>query len=295
MPLLSIIIPVYNSEKTIGRSLESLNKMFYESKKLAEVVVVDDGSTDKSMEIVTTKKNALSPLSIDIITQENKGTGAARNFGLKKCKGIWIFFLDADDELAFDPIPYLKKSPDASSLGFSVQYYKGSKYKKSKLPVFINLKNHLDVLTAQNAFTASSIIFKKDLIQSPFDAAFLYLEDWSFWIMNPLIFEKMKIFSSETSAIIHAQGGNKSTNYIMGGKYRKIVADKILTNLGGRLTHKQKNNLLIQSQIGMIMQEKKIPLKTFLLFPCDAVLYSKLVIFFILRKKFAKLDIYGDY
>jgi glycosyltransferase involved in cell wall biosynthesis len=56
MPLLSIIIPAYNSEKTIGRSLESLNKMFCESKKLAEVVVVDDGSTDKSMEIVTTKK-----------------------------------------------------------------------------------------------------------------------------------------------------------------------------------------------------------------------------------------------
>ena len=79
----------------------------------------------------------------------------------------------------------------------------------------------------------------------------------------------------------------------MCGEYRKRVADHILINFENRLAQKQKNNLLIQSRIGLIMQGVKIPLKTFLLFPCNAVLYIKLIIFYTLRKRIAKYDLYG--
>ena len=116
MYLISIIIPVYNSDKTIERTLRSLNNISLESKKYCEVIVVDDGSTDLGMNIVETMKRELSPLRFVIIKQENKGTGAARNKGIDKSSGEWIFFLDADDELAFDPFPYIKKSPDSSSI-----------------------------------------------------------------------------------------------------------------------------------------------------------------------------------
>jgi glycosyltransferase involved in cell wall biosynthesis len=291
--LLSIIIPIYNSERTIGRTLESLNRISQESKELTEVVIVDDGSQDRSPEIVELKKNELLPLNLVILKQQNQGTAAARNTGLEQCKGEWIFFLDADDELAFDPITYIQKSPDASALGFSVKFYKDLKCRGIRHPVLVTLKNHLDIFTAGNGFTASSIVFKREQIRSMFDTDFIYMEDWLFWIKNPLIFEDMKIFRREISAIINLHERSKSSHYIMNGKYRKKVADKILDKFSNRLTYKQRNNLLIQSRIGLIQQKEKITLDTFLLFPCNALLYAKLIIFFLLRGYFAKFDLYG--
>ena len=120
MPLLSIIIPVYNSEKTIGRSLISLNEIPRESKEQVEVVVVDDGSNDRSMEIVESGKSEIYPLKIVIVGQKNQGAGPARNAGLEKSTGKWILFLDADDELAFNPVPYVRKYSDYSALGFRI-------------------------------------------------------------------------------------------------------------------------------------------------------------------------------
>lgn len=295
MALLSIIIPFHNSQKTIGRTLESLNRLAPESKELTEVVIVDDGSEDRSMDIVESKKNDLLPLNLVILKQQNQGTAAARNTGLEQCKGEWIFFLDSDDELSFDPIPYILKASDASTIGFSVRLYKDLKPRGIRRPVFVTLENHLDVFTAGNPFFPSNIIFKKNRIQSFFYKDFLYLEDWLFWITNPFIFEKMKIFRTEVSALIHVHGRNKSADYAMNGKYRKRVADKILTDLSDRLKRKQRNNLLINSQIGLILLGEKISVKTFLLFPCNVILYLKLIIYFFLREKFAKLDIYGDY
>jgi glycosyltransferase involved in cell wall biosynthesis len=293
MILLSIIIPVYNAEKTIGRALDSLDRMSRKSKELTEVVIVDDGSQDGGAKIAESKKKGLSPLKVVLIKQENQGSAGARNTGLEHSSGEWIFFLDADDELAFDPITYIQKSPNASALGLSVKFYKDLKCRGIQHPVLVTLKNHLDVFTSGNGFTASSIVFKREQIRSMFDTDFIYMEDWLFWIKNPLIFEDMRIFRGEISAIINLHERNKSSNYIMNGKYRKKVADKILVNLGGRLTRKQKNNVLIQSQIGLIQQGKKIAFDTFLRFPCDVMLYAKLVIFFLLRGNFAKFDLYG--
>jgi glycosyltransferase involved in cell wall biosynthesis len=293
LPVLSIIIPVYNSEKTIGRTLDSLKRMADTSKGLTEVIVIDDGSLDKSIEIIESTKSELQPLSLIIVRQENQGTAVARNTGLKQSTGTWIFFLDADDELAFDPLQLLRKSPDASALGFSVKFYKEMKLRKTLRPVLATLKNHLNVFSSRNAFTASSIIFKKNRIQSPFDPAFLYLEDWLFWIMNPSIFEDMKLFRDQVSAIIHSHGKNKSSDYVTHGKYRKKVADAILEKFGKKLTQKQKNNLMIQAQIGLIQQGKRIALKTFFRFPSSIVLYGKLITFSLFRRKFAKIDFYG--
>jgi hypothetical protein len=111
--------------------------------------------------------------------------------------------------------------------------------------------------------------------------------------MNPLIFENMKLSPNVTSVILHAHGKNKSSNQVMQGKYRKKIADKILLDYGNRLNMKQKNNLLIQSQIGLIQQGKKMEFNTFLRYPCDMTLYAKLIIYFLFWKNFNKFDIYG--
>ena len=293
MPLLSIIVPVYNAEHWVGRLLQSLNSMSQESKQSSELVIVDDGSRDGSMNVVESKRNELLPLNSVVLRQDNQGTAGARNTALRYCGGEWVFFLDADDELVFDPVPHIKQSPNSSALGFSVKFYKNLKYWGLLRPVLLTLENHLDILTARNPFASSSIIFKKDRIRSFFDPDLYAMEDWLFWVMNPLIFQTMKIFPKETSAIVHSHGTNKSSNYIKNGECRRSVAHRILVNLGYKLTEKQKNNLLIQSQIGLIQQEEKIALNTLLRLPCNVVLYAKLILFLFLRGHFSKIDFYG--
>ena len=81
---ISIIIPFYNSEKTIRKCILSiLNSNFNEK---FEIIVIDDGSTDKSLEII-------NDLNIKILSQKNKGAGAARNRGAKKHKATYFSLL----------------------------------------------------------------------------------------------------------------------------------------------------------------------------------------------------------
>lgn len=85
-PLVSVIIPVYNEEKYLGFCLESLKKQTY---KNLEIIVVDDGSTDKS-------KDTANKYSVRLFEQSHSGPGNARNLGASKANGEILAFLDAD-------------------------------------------------------------------------------------------------------------------------------------------------------------------------------------------------------
>ena len=95
--LVSILIPAYNAEKWIAKTIKSA---LFQSWLYKEIIVVDDGSTDKTLAIA--KKFDL-PI-IKVIAQENRGASAARNHALKEAQGDFIQYLDADDLLAPDKI-----------------------------------------------------------------------------------------------------------------------------------------------------------------------------------------------
>jgi len=90
-PYFSVVIPLYDKEKYISKTLESVLKQTFEN---FEIIVIDDGSTDKSCEIVRSIKDS----RIRLIRQENGGPSKARNRGIQEAKGEFIAFLDADDE-----------------------------------------------------------------------------------------------------------------------------------------------------------------------------------------------------
>lgn len=90
--MISVIIPLYNKEAIIEKSLLSVISQDYDD---FEVVIVNDGSTDRSADIVRSIKDS----RIRLIEQENCGPSKARNTGMQNAKGEWIVFLDADDEL----------------------------------------------------------------------------------------------------------------------------------------------------------------------------------------------------
>ena len=92
MPLVSVIIPVYNVEKYLKQCIDSV---INQTLKDIEIICVDDGSTDNSLNIL--KEYALKDERIVIIRQKNKHAGVARNQGLKIAKGKYIHFLDSDD------------------------------------------------------------------------------------------------------------------------------------------------------------------------------------------------------
>lgn len=89
---MSVIIPVYNSEKYIRRCLDSLVNQSYEN---IEIIIVNDGSTDASGEICNAY--AEKDLRIRVIYQENGGQGGARNTGINVVRGEYISFVDSDD------------------------------------------------------------------------------------------------------------------------------------------------------------------------------------------------------
>ena len=90
--LISIIVPVYNSELYINRCLDSLLKQTY---KNIEIVIVDDGSKDNSLQLI--KDYANKDSRIKVYTQSNQGPSVARNTGLDNSTGKYIMFVDADD------------------------------------------------------------------------------------------------------------------------------------------------------------------------------------------------------
>ena len=101
MPKVSVIIPIYNSQKNLK---ECLNSVINQTLKDIEIICIDDGSTDKSLKI--TKDFAKNDNRIIILTQQNKGAGSARNLGIEKASGDYLAFLDSDD---FYDISFLEK------------------------------------------------------------------------------------------------------------------------------------------------------------------------------------------
>lgn len=103
--LVSIIIPVYNSENHIKKCLDSIKKQTY---KNIEVICVNDGSTDSSLDVLEFyKKN--NDINIQIISVKNGGQANARNIGIKMSNGKFIMFVDSDDYIEADMIETMIK------------------------------------------------------------------------------------------------------------------------------------------------------------------------------------------
>lgn len=121
-PAISLVIPVYNVEKYLRKALESVQNQTF---KNFEVIIVDDGSTDASIDIV--KEFCQDNENFIYITQKNQGPAAARNLALKMCKGDYIGFMDSDDYLEPEFLEYLynaaiENDADVACCNFNLYY-----------------------------------------------------------------------------------------------------------------------------------------------------------------------------
>lgn len=132
---ISIIIPIYNVEKYLKQCLDSV---INQSMPFDEVILVNDGSTDKSFSIC--EKYVSSYKNFKLLSQQNKGPSAARNIGMENATGEYIMFLDADDYLRLDTVKLLK------------EYLKKSQHDAMYFDADIFIDDDCDYLISRNGY-----------------------------------------------------------------------------------------------------------------------------------------------
>ena len=109
-PTVSIIVPVYNAEKTLKRCVDSILGQEYED---LELILVDDGSTDGSGPLCDAFGNQDS--RVRVLHKENGGVSDSRNMGLKLARGKWLQFADSDDWVTADATRLMVRKAEADS------------------------------------------------------------------------------------------------------------------------------------------------------------------------------------
>ncbi|CUA96222.1 glycosyltransferase [Comamonas thiooxydans] len=99
----SIIVPAFNAANSIANTIESFSEQNYDNKRY-ELILVNDGSKDNTLNVLYDLKSRFNELNINIIDKSNGGVSSARNAGIKKSEGKYLIFLDADDSLGVDTL-----------------------------------------------------------------------------------------------------------------------------------------------------------------------------------------------
>jgi glycosyltransferase involved in cell wall biosynthesis len=185
-PLISVIVPAFNAEPFLAETLASVQRQTYRE---FEVIVVDDGSTDRTSEIARgfVEKDA----RFILLRQKNAGTATACNVALKQARGEWIASLGADDvwlpEKLAAQLDLLKQEPRANLLFTDYFLWDGQndfgrRYSdQNKFPDG-DVGRHLIFF---NLFGASTVIIKQETLDvvGPFDVdPLLVAEDWDLWL-----------------------------------------------------------------------------------------------------------------
>ncbi|HFR4186932.1 glycosyltransferase family A protein [Bacillus cereus] len=162
--LVSVIVPLYNAEKYIEETMESILNQTY---KNIEIVIVDDGSKDQSSSIVKNLKKKY-PEQIKYILQENQGVSVARNTGIENASGEYISFLDSDDlwhptKIEKQIESMHKNNMNACYCGY-MNFYEETGEKVENKTNFVKGNMTKAFLTHQVFAQTSTWIFKKSIV-----------------------------------------------------------------------------------------------------------------------------------
>lgn len=193
-PLVSVIVPTYNYARFIGETLECLRAQTYSH---WECVVVDDGSTDDTVERVAefTARDA----RFKLIRQENARQAAAKNNGLRNSSGSFVQFLDADDliepEKLEKHVAYLEAHRDVDIVYGGMRYFNSDSPTERRhwiwgedrpwMPETSGRGQEvLAALVRQNIMVINSPLLRRSVIDAvgPFDVALPPAEDWDYWL-----------------------------------------------------------------------------------------------------------------
>lgn len=188
----SVIIPVYNTEKYISFAIESVLKQTLDS---IELIVINDGSKDNSKAIIEKYKAD----NVIIINKENEGSGIARNIGIDNAKGKYVFFLDSDDYLDKNALETMYNIAEQNNIGIVkgsivdvIKYIKkNNKLYSNKANEIIDFRKNKELLIKEGNIVCNKLI-RKDLLTNLSYASNLKWEDLS--IVVPLLIRAKKMY-----------------------------------------------------------------------------------------------------
>lgn len=211
-PLVSVVIPAYNDEKYIEETIQSVLLQTY---KNIEIIVVDDGSSDSTAELVRQLGS-----NIKLLQVKNGGPAKARNAGIKTSSGEYIAFLDADDVWFPEKIEYqLDMFKENTGLVYTGRLWIDSSGNPLKdQPVQNNFPSGqiFDAMLSANYMVTSSVILRRDVIDKigMFDESdtFLNCQDYQYWLRICSEFEAEG--SSKKLIKYRVHDSNRHKNYV---------------------------------------------------------------------------------
>ena len=162
----SIIVPIYNAERYMSICIDSILGQSYSN---LEVVLVNDGSTDKSLSIMN--DYAEKDSRVKIVNQVNQGVSTARNNGIEKCSGDWVCFSDADDILEPDYIEYLLRLAKTHNTDIALttkmfSTFGGNQIRKDNIRVVTGEQVVIDILYYHIPIGVYCKIFKRSFLSN---------------------------------------------------------------------------------------------------------------------------------
>ena len=208
MPKVSVIVPVYNVEKYLEKCLDSLVNQTLDD---LEIIVVNDGSTDNSKNIIKEFQEQHKDKNLIYLEKENGGLSDARNYGMKKATGEYIAFLDSDDYVDYSIYEKMynkakEKNADYVECDF---YWTYDSHKKEDIGVRYRSKKEMLIYARVVAWNK---LIKREIIKEKFPVG-LYYEDIEFFYkllpnINSFEFveEPLIYYIQRDNSIVNKQG-----------------------------------------------------------------------------------------
>ena len=176
-PLISVIVPAFNASTYIG---EALTSIVHQTHKNWEIIVIDDGSTDATIDVLSGYAS-----NIRLIKQNNKGPAAARNLGAKSARGEWLAFLDADDTWAPDKLARQLLDVGKANWSYTDMLFKGGVNDGLRDSEFTEKHEGevLEKLVLGNFISTSTVLIRRRSFEESggFDESLPSIEDWELW------------------------------------------------------------------------------------------------------------------
>jgi glycosyltransferase involved in cell wall biosynthesis len=222
---ISVVIPVYNSENYIEPTLDSVGR---QTVLPLEVLVIDDGSTDRTCDLVDAYGVAHPDLRIRLIRSPHAGPGEARNRGIEGAKGAWIAFLDSDDLWFSEKLEQVARCcdafPDANFFCHNElhRHLDGTETLLDYAVGFCATDSLSRQLYWRNRFSTSAVVCSRHLLIEVglFDTSLPSAQDYELWLrMSPMIRVQ---FIRQTLGIYVDRSGN-ITSMSRWRRYRNVL------------------------------------------------------------------------
>ncbi|MEN9918737.1 MAG: hypothetical protein RL662_1173 [Bacteroidota bacterium] len=222
VPKVSVIMPVYNTERYVA---EAIAVITHQTLKDIEIILVNDGSTDTSLQIISSI--ATTDHRIRVVSKKNEGPSEARNMGLEMARGSYIYFMDSDDLLEKDALQTCYDRCEQNKLDFA--FFDATAFKEDKSESLNDYYLRTDVLNNETIYTGEDVLtrlMQVNLYRSAVWLCFIrrsYLDEIKLRFYSGIIHED-ELFTG----VLHVQA--QRVNYIPTPFFRRRIRPNSITS-----------------------------------------------------------------